>query len=688
MFDAYGGVMGDYVHYLLVSLAMDKIERSGDRNAKLGRADLGTIHVSEILYEGKTLLIPDFEWTYALSPLLDYSFDRHVGLQKALLNLLNSFATDRHKRREYQNSVRKTVPSNSPFYEPLMSVYNASLLFRSLYSSSAQFMGLVTDYMRVAEIDQIRGLVLLPPQERLKRITVTTESIEADKQRVKAVLHYGYPDLQEGIERLKQADREIPRELAIFKTFPYVSELMNTHGGKDYARSERSVLFRVLDAYRIDPGVFMEMLDSAILRAAQAYTDFVGQQGVSGGTQSIPTGTASVVEPQVSPEPSVPGAKGRGSALMPAVARMFDAYGRVVDMYVRRALTSLIDLNFPEKSRVVEIGESDFGLMLINNHGSSLVTSLDSLNPSFSEGRKAPFVCVDQIEHGSNVFCFPTMFNLRFLSQMYGYEPYRMLATYSAWVGMLDGFSKNKEARLEYLRELRRALPQSSPLFPLLETVYQSSELLQSLYTQAQFIDSMTVVMRRADTLTLEHLAMGSSAERDRQLQLIRRRTDILAEHVKAVFRYSQSAHDKQFFSALADLKKADAGLPPEIPFFRSFPQVSGLLACETPADSERRVLFDVLDRCGIDRETYMGLQDYAVLCGANAFGEWTGDQRVEGLAELFERYAPFFEPLAEVQLQGAETPSQETVARQLNPLQRIGGLLGRYLPKVNLHIG
>ena len=97
---------------------------------------------------------------------------------------------------------------------------------------------------------------------------------------------------------------------------------------------------------------------------------------------------------------------------------------------------------------------------------------------------------------------------------------------------------------------------------------------------------------------------------------------------------------------------------------------------CETDAGLERGVLFDVLGRLGIDRHGYMEMLDYAVLRGAKAFEEWTGGSPID----LGRMRMSVLE-----QLTGS--PSSTADAAATNPLQRIGGFLGRYLPKIDLHI-
>ncbi|MBI4438605.1 hypothetical protein HY640_01595 [Candidatus Woesearchaeota archaeon] len=390
-----------------------------------------------------------------------------------------------------------------------------------------------------------------------------------------------------------------------------------------------------------------------------------------------------------SPEP-------RQVRLARGIEAMFEAYGNLLDVFVRAYLTTFL-----------------FGSMSVDPERMKLIKLLGPVSSLMIEGEPVKDYSVGDkalplvgFLRGEEILRMPSPHIVSFASPLYGYSIEKLEAFNRDWMNFLRRFNE-RDFRRRYIRESRE-LPSEAPLSALLRATYDSSLMAQSLLTYKQFSAGISSLMRLKEAGFYEGVfGMNYS----------KHQTDAMVAHVSAGIydtlgrlREIYDMNSGGFADAVGKLRDADSEIPVELAVFRSFPHVnpsvlfySQGLAVSCAKERETEVLYRLLDTYGIDRVFFMDCFSRALSRCAVSFRNYIGHRSVEDAGSDYARAEPSrvnvetaLERLVQVVTEPASEPVQAFVhghdvnqeasvaPREAGRARAFLGKAGEYMRRVN----
>ncbi|GEM_PF-4107968 len=332
----------------------------------------------------------------------------------------------------------------------------------------------------------------------------------------------------------------------------------------------------------------------------------------------------------------------RGAALERKLQTMFDAYERILEIYFGNWVTGRFEENLSTMTR--RIGDRTTYVP------ANVFTELLERHPFLGIGFPAEQPDAHQ-EHTQNPdrglfelvgysgrnWAVPEMTNLRWLSPQYGYSIKRVLDEHNAHLNLIEQLLRDRTQRRAFARELERTLPRDAAMFNALSGFYNSSVMLQCMYSQNRFIALMSDLNRAVVLETLNNSQAQSSEAKTAYMHMYRSSLKYINENLQEKF----ERIGRLYPGAVSELRAADAELPPELVFFRAFPHISRAVIDKRDGGPERSVLYQVAGSYGVGPETYMRMLDDAIIRGAKAFNARINELRQPTSQIMDPDYSP-----------------------------------------------
>lgn len=204
-------------------------------------------------------------------------------------------------------------------------------------------------------------------------------------------------------------------------------------------------------------------------------------------------------------------------------------------------------------------------------------------------------------EEGTIPIPYPDQF--RFLTSAYNYDIDDLINQTVEWTGIVGRIASDRPFKRKYLRESEETLPREAPMYSRLARFYQTSLLLQSLFSEKEFIGIITYTARKVDTQRLKEFSELGYQEKQKMLYNYDTSIEILRD-------FSKIFNSSELPRFVSELRQADERMPPELTLIRLFPhQVSSRLQ-STGVEPERRVLSEIARKYGIAPEKLFEIID------------------------------------------------------------------------------